>query len=101
MCLVFAYSLEANGQTTSKGDIRFFYTKNQPRKLQIDYVSEFYFGQQSIQTIDKDMLVNDIFLLIYDAQTPLAVTDNGKLLGVVIRGSVLEALAETEVNEHE
>lgn len=46
-----------------------------------------------IQTIDKDMLVNDIFPLIYDAQTPLAVTDNGKLLGVVIRGSVLEALA--------
>lgn len=54
-----------------------------------------------IQTIDKDMLVNDIFPLIYDAQTPLAVTDNGKLLGVGIRGSVLEALAETEVNEHE
>ena len=54
-----------------------------------------------IQTVDKDMLVNDIFPLIYDAQTPLAVTDNGKLLGVVIRGSVLEALAETEVNEHE
>ncbi|MDT2086279.1 glycine betaine/L-proline ABC transporter ATP-binding protein [Enterococcus faecalis] len=54
-----------------------------------------------IQTIDKDMLVNDIFPLIYDAQTPLAVTDNDKLLGVVIRGSVLEALAETEVNEHE
>lgn len=54
-----------------------------------------------IQTIDKDMLVNDIFPLIYDAKTPLAVTDNGKLLGVVIRGSVLEALAETEVNEHE
>ena len=54
-----------------------------------------------IQTIDKDMLLNDMFPLIYDAQTPLAVTDNGKLLGVVIRGSVLEALAETEVNEHE
>ena len=54
LCLVFAYSLEVNGQTTSKGDIRFFYTKNQPRKLQIDYVSEFYFGQQSIQTIDKE-----------------------------------------------
>lgn len=45
-----------------------------------------------IQTIDKDMLVNDIFPLIYDAQTPLAVTDNGKLLGVVIRGSVVAYL---------
>ncbi|MHC5230115.1 quaternary amine ABC transporter ATP-binding protein [Enterococcus sp. LJL99] len=56
----------------------------------IDYVDT------EIQTIDKDMLVNDIFPLIYDAQTPLAVTENNKLLGVVIRGSVLEALAEIE-----
>lgn len=59
-------------------------------KKLVDYVDT------EIQTIDKDMLVNDIFPLIYDAQTPLAVTENNKLLGVVIRGSVLEALAEIE-----
>jgi glycine betaine/proline transport system ATP-binding protein len=35
--------------------------------------------------------------LIYDAPTPLAVVDNGRLLGVIIRGRVLEALSETEV----
>lgn len=50
-----------------------------------------------ITSIDKDMLVNDIFPIIYDSPTPIAVTDNNKLLGVVIRGSVLEALVETEV----
>lgn len=54
-----------------------------------------------IPTIDKDMIVNDIFPIIYDAQTPVAVTENNKLLGVVIRGSVIEALAETEVTTHE
>jgi len=54
-----------------------------------------------ITSIDKDMLVNDIFPIIYDSPTPVAVTDNNKLLGVVIRGSVLEALAETEVNINE
>ncbi|MEI5995188.1 quaternary amine ABC transporter ATP-binding protein [Candidatus Enterococcus mansonii] len=54
-----------------------------------------------ITSIDKDMLVNDIFPIIYDSPTPIAVTDNNKLLGVVIRGSVLEALAETEVNINE
>ncbi|MFR4753541.1 MAG: hypothetical protein ACLT90_16950 [Enterococcus raffinosus] len=32
LCLVFAYSLEVNGQTTSKGDIRFFYTKESAEK---------------------------------------------------------------------
>lgn len=54
-----------------------------------------------ITTIDKDMLVSDILPIIYDSPTPVAVTDNNKLLGVVIRGSVLEALAETEVNINE
>ncbi|MEI5989172.1 quaternary amine ABC transporter ATP-binding protein [Enterococcus crotali] len=54
-----------------------------------------------ITSIDKDMLVNDIFPIIYDSPTPVAVTDNNKLLGVVIRGSVLEALAETEVSINE
>lgn len=54
-----------------------------------------------ITTIDKDMLVSDILPIIYDSPTPVAVTDNNKLLGVVIRGSVLEALADTEVNINE
>ena len=50
-------------------------------------------------TINKDMLVTDIFNVLYDAKTPLAVVENGKVLGVVIRGSVIEALAETQQGE--
>ncbi|MCS9990905.1 quaternary amine ABC transporter ATP-binding protein [Weissella confusa] len=49
-------------------------------------------------TVARDMLVADIMPLIYDAPTPLAVVDNGRLLGVIIRGRVLEALSETEVH---
>lgn len=57
--------------------------------------------EKNVQTVPQDMLVNDIFPLIYDSPTPLAVVENGRLLGVIIRGSVLEALAETsEVTEH-
>ncbi|TGE76840.1 quaternary amine ABC transporter ATP-binding protein [Weissella confusa] len=48
-------------------------------------------------TVARDMLVADIMPLIYDAPTPLGVVDNGRLLGVIIRGRVLEALSETEV----
>jgi glycine betaine/proline transport system ATP-binding protein len=60
------------------------------------------FIDENVTVIDKDMLVNDIFNVIYDSPTPLAVVDGEKLKGVVIRGSVLEALAETsEVTEHE
>lgn len=51
---------------------------------------------EQMLTINKDMLVTDIFNVLYDAKTPLAVVENGKVLGVVIRGSVIEALAETQ-----
>ncbi|MEJ6347947.1 glycine betaine/L-proline ABC transporter ATP-binding protein [Holzapfeliella sp. He02] len=50
----------------------------------------------SIPTIAKDTTVNDIFNVIYDAKTPVAVTENGKVLGVVIRGRVIEALADED-----
>ncbi|MDV7752014.1 quaternary amine ABC transporter ATP-binding protein [Enterococcus casseliflavus] len=51
---------------------------------------------KNVKKIDKDMLVTDIFNLIYDSPTPLAVVENDRLIGVVIRGSVIEALAETD-----
>lgn len=59
-----------------------------------------------VGTVTKEMLVRDILPIIYDAPTPLAVVDdNGFLKGVLIRGSVLEALAdipdEDEVEEIE
>lgn len=58
--------------------------------------------QQEVTTINKDMLVSDIFNVIYDSSMPLAVTENGRLIGVVIKGSVIEALAETsEESNHE
>ncbi|MGM0214386.1 quaternary amine ABC transporter ATP-binding protein [Enterococcus sp. AZ109] len=50
---------------------------------------------KNVRTIPKDMLVTDIFKLIFDSPTPLAVVENNRLEGVVIRGSVLEALADT------
>lgn len=49
-------------------------------------------------TVSKDMLVSDIVPIIYDAPTPLAVVEDGKLLGVIIRGRVLEALAPATNN---
>lgn len=54
---------------------------------------------KNVRTIPKDMLVTDIFNLIFDSPTPLAVVENDRLEGVVIRGSVLEALAETTSEE--
>ncbi|MBO0418686.1 MAG: quaternary amine ABC transporter ATP-binding protein [Vagococcus fluvialis] len=50
---------------------------------------------EEINTISKDMLVSDIFNVIYDSPMPLAVVEKDRLLGVVIRGRVIEALAGT------
>ena len=67
--------------------------RKQKRPL-IDFLDE------NVMVIGKDMVVSDIFNIIYDSPTPLAVVEDGKLKGVVIRGSVIEALAETsEVSE--
>ncbi|MDY3705591.1 glycine betaine/L-proline ABC transporter ATP-binding protein [Vagococcus lutrae] len=46
-------------------------------------------------TVTKDTLVSELFPLIYDSPTPLAVVENEKLLGVIIRGSVIESLTDT------
>ncbi|MCU7356962.1 MULTISPECIES: quaternary amine ABC transporter ATP-binding protein [Enterococcus] len=57
---------------------------------------------KNVKKIPQDMLVTDIFDVIKDAEAPLAVVDDkDKLLGVVIRGSVIEALAETGEKEVE
>lgn len=54
--------------------------------------------EHNVTTVTKDTLVSDIFNLIYDSPTPIAVVDNNRLLGVIIRGAVIEALASTDSN---
>lgn len=47
-----------------------------------------------IQTVDKDMPMSEIFNLIHDAPIPIAVVEDGRLLGVIVRGSVIAALSD-------
>ena len=55
---------------------------------------------KNVQKVHKDTLISDIFNLIYDSPAPLAVIDDeDRLLGVVIRGSVIGALTDTEAKE--
>ncbi|XHV81290.1 glycine betaine/L-proline ABC transporter ATP-binding protein [Streptococcus dysgalactiae subsp. equisimilis] len=49
---------------------------------------------RDVRTVSKDTVITDIIPLIYDSSAPIAVTDDdNRLLGVVIRGRVIEALA--------
>ncbi|MBJ8325546.1 quaternary amine ABC transporter ATP-binding protein [Streptococcus pacificus] len=48
-----------------------------------------------VRKVTEDTLVTDILPLIYDSSSPIAVVgDNDHLLGVVIKGSVIESLAK-------
>ncbi|MFC4760897.1 quaternary amine ABC transporter ATP-binding protein [Fructobacillus durionis] len=47
--------------------------------------------------VKPDTLVADIMPIIYDAHSPVAVVDDDqKMRGIIIRGAVIEALAQTE-----
>ncbi|HGD5900967.1 TPA: glycine betaine/L-proline ABC transporter ATP-binding protein [Streptococcus agalactiae] len=52
---------------------------------------------KDVVTVSKDTVITDIMPLIYDSSAPIAVTDdNDRLLGVIIRGCVIEALANVQ-----
>lgn len=46
--------------------------------------------------VTSDTVLQDILSIISDSPTPIAVVDEGRLRGVLIRGVILEALASTE-----
>lgn len=48
-----------------------------------------------IIAIERDTLLNEIFDLIHDSPAPVAVTDHGRLLGIIIRGAIVAALTKT------
>lgn len=52
-----------------------------------------------IPRANKDTSLNEIFDLIYDAPMPVAVVEDEKLIGIIVRGAVLAALSsDGEVN---
>ncbi|MBH0228711.1 glycine betaine/L-proline ABC transporter ATP-binding protein [Halobacillus yeomjeoni] len=51
-----------------------------------------------IPKASKDTSMNEIFELIHDAPVPVAVIEDGKLKGIIVKGAVIAALAGSEVN---
>ena len=55
---------------------------------------------KNVRKVTQETLITDIFPLIYDSPAPLAVVDDkDKLVGVIIKGRVIEALANTTESE--
>ncbi|MDC3413762.1 glycine betaine/L-proline ABC transporter ATP-binding protein [Aquibacillus sp. 3ASR75-11] len=52
-----------------------------------------------VPTVSKDTSMHEIFEIIHDSPVPVAVVEDGKILGIIVRGAVIAALAgEGEVN---
>ncbi|MFC4024205.1 glycine betaine/L-proline ABC transporter ATP-binding protein [Oceanobacillus longus] len=52
-----------------------------------------------IPKVNPDTTMHDIFTIIHDSQTPVAVVEDNKLKGIIVRGAVIAALAgDGEVN---
>ncbi|GAA0308671.1 glycine betaine/proline transport system ATP-binding protein [Gracilibacillus halotolerans] len=61
------------------------------RKKDISHLKEVL--KTDIPKVEKDTALHDIFSIIYDSTTPVAVVEDGKLLGIIVRGAVIAALA--------
>ncbi|WP_027963847.1 quaternary amine ABC transporter ATP-binding protein [Halalkalibacillus halophilus] len=55
---------------------------------------------KDMPTVDLSTSIHEIFNIIHDSPVPVAVTEDGKLRGIVVRGAVIAALADGNgVNE--
>lgn len=50
--------------------------------------------QNDIPKVERDTPMHDIFSIIYDSPVPVAVIENNKLIGIIVRGAVIGALAQ-------
>ncbi|PAV29298.1 glycine betaine/L-proline ABC transporter ATP-binding protein [Virgibacillus profundi] len=67
------------------------------RKNEIGNLEEIL--KNDIPRVDKETSMHEIFNIIHDSPIPVAVIEDGKLLGIIVRGSVIAALAgDAEVN---
>lgn len=55
---------------------------------------------KDVPQVDEEMPLTDIIDMVYDTKIPIAVVKDGELEGIIIRGTVLAALAGNEV-DHE
>ncbi|MBP2078103.1 quaternary amine ABC transporter ATP-binding protein [Oceanobacillus polygoni] len=70
---------------------------SEARKNEIKDLTEIV--RTDIPKVNRDTAMQDIFNIIYDSTTPVAVMKDEKLEGIIVRGAVIAALAsDSEVN---
>ena len=87
--------------TDSKRNLRGYVTADDAsRALKEDVKSLTAILKTNAPTVSKDTLMNEIFEISHNSPVPIPVVENGKLLGIIVRGAVISALAgQSEVNQ--
>ncbi|MDQ0351671.1 glycine betaine/proline transport system ATP-binding protein [Alkalibacillus filiformis] len=86
--------------TDRSRNLKGYVTAEDARKAREEGVSQLSsIMKDDMPTVDLETSIQDIFNIIHDAPVPVAVTEDGKLRGVIVRGAVIAALADgNEVN---
>ncbi|WP_042224545.1 quaternary amine ABC transporter ATP-binding protein [Oceanobacillus manasiensis] len=86
--------------TDSKRNLKGYITADdasEARKKEVGNLQDIL--KNDIPKVDKETPLNEIFDIIYDSPIPVAVVEEDKLVGIIVRGAVIAALAgEGEVN---
>ncbi|WP_047982504.1 quaternary amine ABC transporter ATP-binding protein [Ornithinibacillus contaminans] len=70
---------------------------SEARKKEISDINEIL--RTDIKQVEKDTTMQDIFTVVNGSPVPVAVVENEKLVGIIVRGAVIAALAgDSEVN---
>ena len=54
--------------------------------------------RDDMPTVEKETPIQEIFDVIHDSPVPVAVTEEGKLRGIIIKGTLIAALANVNGN---
>ncbi|CDO02740.1 Glycine betaine transport ATP-binding protein OpuAA [Oceanobacillus picturae] len=86
--------------TDSKRNLKGYITADdasEARKKEVGNLQEIL--KNNIPKVDRDTSLKEIFDIIHDSPIPVAVVEEDKLVGIIVRGAVIAALAgEGEVN---
>lgn len=83
-----------------KWDLKGYVTAEDASAARINEISNLQdILRTDIPKVTPDTTMHDIFAVIHDSQTPVAVIEDNKLKGIIVRGAVIAALAgDGEVN---
>ncbi|MFD2630299.1 quaternary amine ABC transporter ATP-binding protein [Oceanobacillus kapialis] len=86
--------------TDSKRNLKGYITADdasEARKKEVGNLQDIL--KNDIPKVDRETPLKEIFDIIYDSPIPVAVVEEGRLVGIIVRGAVIAALAgEGEVN---